>query len=161
MKNGNILKEIWLNKENIDKVYSEMDRKDIKEVNAFLMQLLENAKFKQIWIENYRKDMIDYLKIKHKPNSLFSFEFAKDILKVLDEIDNGQENLKRVLSIRCFGDSKYFEKSIEHVIIRIIKKYLLDINSQDEYSNDDILLEVRNFKISRSNRILWRFGVYN
>ena len=155
MKNGNILKEIWLNKENINKVYSEMDRKDIKEVNAFLTQLLENARFKQIWIENYRKEMINYLKIKHKPNSLFSFELAKDILKVLDEIDNGQENLKRVLSIRCFGDSKYFEKSIEHVIIRIIKKYLLDINAQDEYSDDDILLEVRNFKISRSNRILW------
>ena len=138
-----------------------MDRKDIKEVNAYLIQLLEKTRFEQIWIENYRKDMINYLKIKHKPNTLFSFEFAIDILNVLDEIDNGQENLKRVLSIRCFGDSKYFEKNIEHVIIRIIKKYLLDVNSQDEYTDDNILLEVRNFKISRGNRILWRFGVYN
>ena len=133
----------------------EIDRKDIKEINAFLIQLLENARFKQIWIENYKKEMINYMKIKHKPNSLFSFEFAKDILNVLAEIDKGQENLKRVLSIRCFGDSKYFEKNIEHVIIRIIKKYLLDINTHDEYSDDDILLEVRNIKISRSNRILW------
>lgn len=148
MKNGNILKEMWLNKENINKAYSETGRKHIKETNTFLIELLENINFKQVWIEDFRKDMIQYLENKNRPNSLFPLEYAKDILKVLKEIDDGQENLKRVLSIRCFGDSKYFEKNIEHIIIRIIKKYLLDSDAQEEYSNDDILLEVRNFKIS-------------
>lgn len=148
MKNGNILKEMWLNKENINKAYSETGRKHIKETNTFLIELLENINFKQVWIEDFRKDMIQYLENKNRPNSLFPLEYAKDILKVLKEIDDGQENLKRVLSIRCFGNSKYFEKNIEHIIIRIIKKYLLDSDAQEEYSNDDILLEVRNFKIS-------------
>lgn len=145
---GNILKEIWLNKENVNTAYLKTGRKHIRETNTLLVELLENSKFKQDWMEDYRKEMIQYVKIKNRPNSLFPLEFAKDILKILKEIDNGQENLKRVLSIRCFGDSKYFEKNIEHVLIRIIKKYLLDNYAQEEYCNDDVLLEVRNFKIS-------------
>lgn len=141
-ENGNILKEVWLNKTNVDKAYLEVERKPQKEINAILKEILQNTKFKQEWIEEYRKDMINYIDDKHRNSVLFPKEFAEDILKVLNEIDNGQENLKRVLSIKCFGDSKYFEKNIENVIIKIIKKYLLANEIQEEYSNDDILLEV-------------------
>ena len=80
------------------------------------------------------------MKEKHKTNNLFPVQFAQDILLVLKQIDNKEENLKRVLSIKCFGDSKYFERNIEHILIRIIKTYLLE--KAEEYSNDDILLEV-------------------
>lgn len=86
--------------------------------------------------------MICYIVEKHKSHNLFPFEFAEDILKVLSVIDNGTDILKRVLSINCFSDSKYFEKNIERIIVRIIKKYLLYSEGQDEYTNDDALLEV-------------------
>ena len=102
--------------------------------------MLEEAEFNQAWINNYKNDMINYLNEKHKTNSLFPVQFAQEILQVLSQIDNKEENLKRVLSIKCFGDSKYFEKNIEHILIRIIKTYLLE--NSEEYSNDDILLEV-------------------
>lgn len=147
MKNGNLLDKIWLNKENIKKAYLEAGRIEIQKTNNDLIQLLENIKFNQTWLEDYRNDMINYIKEKHKPNNLFPAKFAKDILKVLQIIDTSKENLKRVLSIKCFGDSKYFEKNIEHIIIRIIKKYLLNGYNQEEYTNDDILLQVRNNKI--------------
>ncbi len=164
MNNGNLLKEIWLNKENIENAYLEAGRVAIKVKNNDLLQLLETNSFRQNWIEQYRKDMINYLKQKHKPNQLFPVEFANDILKVLQVIDNSEENLKRVLSIKCFGDSKYFEKNIEHIIIRIIKKYLLgketDLEIKEEFTNDDILLQVRNIQISRNNRILRRFRTF-
>ena len=164
MKNGNLLKEIWLNKENIENAYLEAGRVAIKVTNNDLLQLLETNSFRQNWIEQYRKDMINYLKQKHKPNQLFPIEYANDILKVLQVIDNSEENLKRVLSIKCFGDSKYFEKNIEHIIIRIIKKYLLgketDLEIKEEFTNDDILLQVRNIQISRNNRILRRFRTF-
>ncbi len=164
MKNGNLLKEIWLNKENIENAYLEADRVAIKVTNNDLLQLLETNSFRQNWIEQYRKDMINYIKQKHKPNQLFPVEYANDILKVLQVIDNSEENLKRVLSIKCFGDSKYFEKNIEHIIIRIIKKYLLDketdLEIKEEFTNDDILLQVRDNQISRNNRILRRFRVF-
>ena len=148
MKNGNILDKIWLNKENVEKAYLEVGRIGIQKTNNDLIKLLENAEFKQNWIETYKNDMLNYLKEKNKPNNLFPAKFAKDILKVLQVIDTSKENLKRVLSIKCFGDSKYFEKNIEHIIVRIIKKYLLNGYSQEEYTNDDILLQVRNNKIS-------------
>ena len=124
-ENGNILNEIWLNKENVENAYLEAGRVAIVTTNKELLQLLESISFKQIWIEQYRKDMIDYLEQKHKPNQLFPAQFANDILKVLQIIDSSEENLKRVLSVKCFGDSKYFEKNLEHIIIRIIKMYLL------------------------------------
>ena len=145
MRNGNILQEIWLNKENVDKAYSLINRIDIKEKCNILLNYLEEYTFSQIWIEQYRKDMICYLNEKHRTNNLFPYQFAKDILKVLKEIDNIDKNseiLKRVLSIKCFGDTKYFERNIESIIIRIIKMYLLDNENLDDYSNDDILLEV-------------------
>ena len=152
MKYGNILNEIWLNIDNVEKAYLEVDRIGIKKTNDNLINLLENSLFKNIWLENFRLDMINYLNTKHKPNNLLP---AKDIISVLKTIDNNEQNLKRVLSIKCFGDSKYFEKNIEHFIVRIVKKYFIDIEDREEYTNDDILLEVRNFKISRNNRILW------
>ena len=141
-ENGNILKEIWLSKENVDKAYLIVDRLDIKKQNAILLEYLEKYQFHEGWIEKYRKDMICYINEKHKTNQLFPYAFAEDILKVLKEIDNKKDVLKRVLSINCFGDSKYFEKNIEHHIVRIIKTYLLDNEGQEEYTNDDILLEV-------------------
>lgn len=142
MRSGNILQEIWLNKDNIDKAYKETNRMDIKNITQTLLSLLKTSKFEQSWIEQYRNDMICYINEKHKPNHLFPFQFAEDILKVLSQVDKKQEILKRVLSIKCFGDSKYFEKNIEHIIIIIIKKYLIDDESQDEYSNDEILMKI-------------------
>ncbi len=153
------MQEVWLNKENVTEVYREVGRIELKTINTTLIELLEKVSFKKGWLELYRKDMIQYLRIRHKPNNLFPYEYGKDILRVLKVIDVEKQALKRVLSIKCFGDSKYFEKKIEHIIIRIIKKYLLNGDVQNEESNDDILLEVRNFEISRNNRILWRFRV--
>lgn len=155
MRYGNILNEIWLNIDNVEKAYLEVDRIGIKKTNDNLINLLENSLFKNSWLENFRSDMINYLNTKHKPNNLLPSEYARDIISVLKTIDNNEQNLKRVLSIKCFGDSKYFEKNIEHFIVRIVKKYFIDIEDREEYTNDDILLEVRNFKISRNNRILW------
>ena len=140
MRIGNILKEIWLNKQNVDKAYVIANRVDIKQKNNTLLKYLEQYQFNQNWIENYRKDMISYISEKHKTNSLFPYEYAKDILKVLKEIDNKKEVLKRVLSINCFGDSKYFEKNIEHIIVRIIKTYLLE--NVEEFTDEDVLIEV-------------------
>ena len=132
--------QIWLNKENVEWAYEKANRTNVKENIELLLKILEEAEFNQEWINEYKQNMINYLKEKHKTNNLFPVQFAQDILLVLKQIDNKEENLKRVLSIKCFGDSKYFERNIEHILIRIIKTYLLE--KAEEYSNDDILLEV-------------------
>ena len=114
--------------------YEKANRTNVKENIELLLKMLEEAEFNQEWINEYKQDMINYLKEKHKTNNLFPVQFAQDILLVLKQIDNKEENLKRVLSIKCFGDSKYFERNIEHVLIRIIKTYLLE-NAEEYIEN--------------------------
>lgn len=140
MRSGNILKEIWLEKENVSKAYQIVGKEDIKDLNNNILQILRQYSFRQEWIENFKNDMICYVEEKHKTNNLLPYQYANDILKVLKEIDSEKEILKRVLSINCFGDSKYFEKNIEHIIVRIIKTYLLE--NAEEYTDEDVLLEV-------------------
>ena len=140
MRSGNILKEIWLEKENVSKAYKIVGRKDIKNLNNNILIILRQYSFRQDWIEKFKNDMIYYIEEKHKTNSLLPYQYANDILKVLKEIDSEKEILKRVLSINCFGDSKYFEKNIEHIIVRIIKTYLLE--NAEECTDEDVLLEV-------------------
>lgn len=142
MRSGNLLQEIWLNKERVQEAYIKTGRQGVKEKNAELLKILESQTFQQSWLEQYRKDMIAYIQTKNRESALFPYEFAKDIQKVLQVIDKRQENLKRVLSLKCFGDSKYFEKNIEHYIVRMIKRYLLDSDNLEEYTDNDILLEV-------------------
>ena len=112
MRSGNLLQEIWLNKERVQEAYIKTGRQGVKEKNAELLKILESETFQQSWLEQYRKDMIVYIQTKNRASALFPYEFAKDIQKVLHVIDKKQENLKRVLSLKCFGDSKYFEKNI-------------------------------------------------
>lgn len=140
MRSGNILKEIWLEKENVFKTYQIVGREDIKNLNNNILKILRQYSFEQAWIEQFKNDMICYIEEKHKTNNLLPYKFASDILKVLKKIDSEREILKRVLSINCFGDSKYFEKNIEHIIVRIIKTYLLE--NAEEYMDEDVLLEV-------------------
>ena len=85
--------------------YEKANRTNVKENIELLLKILEEAEFNQEWINEYKQDMINYLKEKHKTNNLFPVQFAQDILLVLKQIDNKEENLKRVLSIKCFGDS--------------------------------------------------------
>ena len=105
-----------------------------------MLIILRQYSFRQDWIEKFKNDMIYYIEEKHKTNNLLPYQYANDILKVLKEIDYKKEILKRVLSINCFGDSKYFEKNIEHIIVRIIKTYLTE--NVEEYTKEDVLLEV-------------------
>ena len=140
MRSGNILKEIWLEKENVSKAYQIVGKKDIKDLNNNMLKTLRQYSFRQEWIEKFKNDMICYVEEKHKTNNLLPYKFASDILKVLKKIDSEREILKRVLSINCFGDSKYFERNIEHIIVRIIKTYLLE--NAEEYTDEDVLLEV-------------------
>ena len=105
-----------------------------------MLIILRQYSFRQDWIEKFKSDMIYYIEEKHKTNNLLPCQYANDILKVLKEIDSEKEILKRVLSINCFGDSKKKKKNIEHIIVRIIKTYLLE--NVEEFTDEDVLIEV-------------------
>ena len=73
--------------------YEKANRTNVKENIELLLKILEEAEFNQEWINEYKQNMINYLKEKHKTNNLFPVQFAQDILLVLKQIDNKEENL--------------------------------------------------------------------
>ena len=71
-------------------------------------------------------------------------EQAMAILTALEHLGEpeGGQCLERVFSLRCFKDSKYFEKKVRSRLAGIIKKYYLKQELPDEMSDDDVLMQV-------------------
>lgn len=141
---NNILASVWLIKENVTLAYKEIGRSVIKSQAEESLELLKKYKntFKNEWINRYINEMISYIEITKKNNSFFNYEYKTDIIKALLLIDKGEEYLKRVFSIKCYNDSKYFEKNIEKHILKILKKYLETECESIEIEDEQLLIQV-------------------
>lgn len=146
----NILDKVWLIKEKIDLAYEEVKRDNPKHIYLEILREFENVKFQSAWLQEFQKDIIGYMNKNKKENSLLPNEKMKDIISALKAIDdmicsnNSEPILKRVFSIKCYNNSKYFEKEIESYIIRILKKYYTCDNLvMSELNNDEILAVVK------------------
>lgn len=145
---GNILDKIWLEKENVKNAYIEIQRENPKDNYMVILKKLESEDFKQEWLKRFCEDIKKYMIENKKENKLLPFTKFENILKALEEIDKIQtinrvnSVLKRVFSIKCYNDSKYFEKYIEKNIITIVKKFYFEKAGNIELSNDDILKEI-------------------
>ena len=146
---GNILDQIWLEKENIDNSYLEIQRDNPKKGYMVILNQLKNINFEQMWLQRFCEEMKSYMEEKQKQNSLLPVSKSKSILIALQKIDNMQRDdnvnnmLKRLFSIQCYNDSKYFEKEIEKYIINITKKYYFEEKDNMELNDDEILKELR------------------
>lgn len=138
---GNILKEVWLNKENVERAYEEIGRSNKKQEAEEIIKQLQACEFKIDWLQQYKQDMLAYCKEKQKVPNLLPYAYSEKILKALKNLTPEQEVLKRVFSIKCYGDSKYFENVIESYLIRILKKYLL-VEQIPSLTDEELLLQV-------------------
>lgn len=129
-EDGNIVEEIWLEKENIILAYEKAERCNIKSEAFEIKETLDKTCFTNEWLNNFKEDIIEEINIKEKENSILPYSYYKEIIQALKIIDLKGIWLERTFSIKCFGDSKYFEKNIKKYIIRIIKKYLLQIQME-------------------------------
>lgn len=141
---NNIIKEVWLIKENVYKIYEELGRKNPKKSYQAILKQLEQCNFTQEWIKEFQNDMKNYMIEKQKENVLLPIELFSEIVQALNEIDKMQTQnknamiLKRVFSIKCYNNSKYFERNIEKKIIRIAKRYL----HLEQLTDNEILAEI-------------------
>lgn len=141
---SHILENVWLVKENVAEAYKEIKRQNPKESYKVILKQINGITFSQKWIQDFIEEMKEYMQKKQKENMLLPLEKSGDILKALCEIENITERdknatmLKRVFSIKCYKDSKYFEKNIEKNIIRIVKKY----KQLEELKEEEILAEI-------------------
>ena len=55
---NNILKEIWLQKENVEKAYKEINRKNPKDKYKEVEEILQKHEFKKDWIKKFQQDIL-------------------------------------------------------------------------------------------------------
>ena len=161
----NIMEQIWLIKENVEMAYAEIKRTNPKQSYIEIFENLNKAYFSQNWIQTFKIEMLQYMEKYEKENTLLPKAKYKEIIRALQEIDGLQcsnvtedyriemreeaeqsktiaQNiiLKRIFSIKCYNNSKFFEKEVQSNLIRIIKKYYKNENLDLTELNDDELL---------------------
>lgn len=138
---NNIIDEIWLNKSSIIEAYNIAKRDDIKEQSNDEREYLERICFKNGWLNNFKNEVISDINKKQKENKLLPYKYYKEIMKALELIDKNNTYLERTFSIKCYNDSKFFEKHIKKYVVKIIRKYY-GFQQDEEYTDEEILLEV-------------------
>lgn len=114
---NHILSKVWLNMENLQQAYSLTHRQPqgdfLADVDVELVECMGSVQSK--WMKDFLLDASEFVKQKRKLPPLLpdNSQERKSLLQALRYIDaNGSDGLlKRVFSIRCFGDSKYFERN--------------------------------------------------
>jgi len=145
---GNIIEKVWLNVSRVEDCYAEIGRKAKRAVLDSLLERITDLKGKteDSWILSFLADAEKAIKEKSSTAGLLPVdeEQAMAVLKALDylrTLDGGQ-CLERVFSLRCFNDSKYFEKKVKKRLAGIIRRYYLNHDLPEEISDDDILAQV-------------------
>ena len=166
---GNIIASVWLNLDQLESAYAFAGKAPkSKVVNMILDRITEikcNLEDLQNigktngnlpWIIHGIKDVQNGIKSKKQLSPFLpdSIELSFAILIAIHELCLITENelLERVFSLRCYGDSKYFEKNVRSRLVSFIKKYnLLEFDNEDNLTDEEIL---RSAGISKNPEII-------
>ena len=142
---NHIMSKVWLNIEKLQNIYCFAHRQPqsdfLSNVEAELTECMESIRLQ--WIKDYLQDTSGYIRQNRKLNALVpeNAQDRKSLLQALRYIDANKDNelLKRVFSVRCFGDSKHFERVVETRLLRILKKYL---DCDDQTTDEQLLNQI-------------------
>lgn len=128
---GVLVKEIWLNIIDglvLPKVYEIAGVEPLADKISLILELIKEGQStcKVEWANSFFKDAYTALSAKKKLIDFWKNEIStiKDVLRTFSFLPKqGEEITERAFSLKCFKDSKYFEKHIEKHIISIAKKH--------------------------------------
>lgn len=148
-EHGNIIDKVWLKLDRVDDTYIEAKRTSKRDKVDAIFRLIEEQKedISKGWIRKFLEDVQTGIEKKKTVKPILSEEpeLVQALLKAFKAInDMGEEEyLERVFSLRCFGDSKYFERNIRKRLIDIVKRYLLmDSDGSEDIADDEVLSQV-------------------
>ncbi len=146
-ESGNIISRVWLLPEKVNNAYIIAGRQPkldkVEAIVNYIREISSNVKHK--WIEEFFNDTCTIIEKKRSITVALpdNDELARDVLYAIRQIDSIDENevLERVFSVRCFGDSKRFEKYIKKRVVTIIRKNYID-DPDNELSDEEVLRKV-------------------
>lgn len=148
---GNIIEKVWLNLSGIENAYAVAGRKPKRQILDTLLARIDEISVKICdkpdteWIRQFLEDTRRIITNKATTAGFLPSdeEQALAVLRALEVLgtSENQQWLERVFSLRCYSDSKYFEKKVRGRLLGILKKYLLDEDCQNEITEEEILAQ--------------------
>lgn len=128
---GVVVKEVWLNLidgEVLPKAYEIAGMEPLSDKISLILRLIQETKtICQVeWIACFLQTSYDAINTKRKLTDFWKNEITiiKNVLHVFTLLpQSGEEITERAFSLKCFNDSKYFEKHIEKYVLAIAKKH--------------------------------------
>jgi len=128
-RKGFVLSEIWLNLDQVDQAYRFTTRESQEHVCERYILLLTELKDECItaWIRSFADDQINEIKLMRRLSSLCKRENSEisDLLIALRGYDplRGESISIRAFSIKCYHDSKHFERRVKELFLTVARKY--------------------------------------
>jgi len=145
---GNLADRIYLVREpeSLNKAYCLAGRKRLADELDTLKILLREAAAEiknEKWIRDFFLEMLEYAESRHKIPRFFkgTQNENQDLIRALLFLNghSQEEILMRVFSIRCFHDSKYFEKNVLSRLLSVIRYCFREENEGDALNDEELL----------------------
>ena len=145
---NNLIEKIYLliGETSLQKAYSVAGMKKKADELDSLLELLSRALLSagnESWIQGFFNEMTDFINEKHSLPRFFRYpeKERRDLITALLFLDehSKEEILIRVFSIRCYGDSKYFEKNVKSHLLSVLRYCFRNENQGDMLSDEDLL----------------------
>jgi hypothetical protein len=124
-RSSNAIQKVYLEWEKIDFVYGQVDRQAKKDKLAELTVILgELNHHPWDWVAKWSKGIVAVLDAQRSAGmDLNDLKSYADAVRVLQELPSISGDIpKRMLSMRVFGNSKYFEQHVERRLLSIVRQ---------------------------------------
>lgn len=123
---GLLLDRVWLNLAQLGQAYSLCGRTPKQQSAARLESVLRRYQgaFRLPWKNRFVEQELAFLRSHLRPSRLLPAEpeEAEKLLRVLQYCD-AHSALERAVSVNCFQDSKYLERTLERPLLAVIRRY--------------------------------------
>jgi len=144
LEDNHIISKVWLNLGNLSHAYQAAGRKPKSDIVDIICVEIEETKknLKSSWSCQFLQDAYDEMIRRRStvtaiPADETEREYLFRAITTIDQMDG--EFVERVLSMRIFGDSKRFERSVRSRLLGILRRYM---DNDDDATEEDILKQV-------------------
>ena len=139
-RTGFVLAEIWLNLGQVDQAYRFIGRESKEYICERFIQALTELKneCETPWILSFADDQVNEIRRLRRLGPLCKRDYSEigDLLTALRAFNKlrGESTSMRAFSIKCYHDSKYFERHVKDFFLSVAKKYEPSLKASEDES---------------------------